>query len=241
MKNIACDLHIHSIASGHAFNTIDEIVRFSEKSDYSIIGISEHGPDMEGAPHSGYFEMLHRLPKIYGRIRVLYGCEANILDGTGKLDLEDSILTRLDYIMAGLHSRTSYKGTSTKEHTDAIVNAIRSDKVNIISHPVAPGFIPDVKAVVEAARGRNVFLEANKSVMLSAIRERNTAVLNTCNELFRLAERDGIGIIFGSDAHHISEMGLTFTEYELIVENYKINFDELVNFSLPRVWESLKK
>lgn len=241
MENIFCDLHIHSIASGHAFNTIDEIVRFSEKSDYRVIGISEHGPDMEGAPHSGYFEMLYRLPKAYGKLKVLYGCEANILDCAGKLDLDDSILAGLDYIIAGLHSKTSYKGNCTEEHTDAIVNAIRSGRVNIISHPVAPRFIPDVKAVVEAAKDHDVFLEANKNVMLSAIREQNIEVLTAYNELFHLAERDGVGIIFGSDAHHISEIKLTSIEYGMIVGNYNVNLNDLVNFSLASVWDNLKR
>lgn len=241
MKRIVCDLHIHSIASGHAFNTIDEIVQFSEKSDYKVIGISEHGPNMEGAPHRGYFEMLYRLPKAYGELKVLYGCEANILDRAGMLDLDDSILAKLDYIIAGLHSRTSYSGILTEEHTDAIVNAIQSDRVNIVSHPVTPRFIPDVRAVVEAASRHNVFLEANKNVMLSAIREQNAEVLFAYNELFRLAERDGVGIIFGSDAHHISEMGLNSTEYGVILDNYNINFGEVVNFSLPRLWKKLKR
>lgn len=43
MNNIKCDLHIHSIASGHAFNTIDECSSYAFLNQYSVIGISDHG------------------------------------------------------------------------------------------------------------------------------------------------------------------------------------------------------
>ena len=54
MALFKCDLHIHSIASGHAFNTIDECARYSHDNHYALIGISDHGPNMEGALHMGF-------------------------------------------------------------------------------------------------------------------------------------------------------------------------------------------
>ena len=47
------DLHIHSIASGHALNTVDEISAYAEKCGMTHIAITDHGPAMEGAPHGG--------------------------------------------------------------------------------------------------------------------------------------------------------------------------------------------
>ena len=136
-----CDLHIHSISSSHAFNTIDEIIKFSEEHNYTVIGISDHGPDMERAPHIGYFEMLYRLPYRSGNMNVLYGCESNILDTKGNIDIPDRLIGKMDYIIAGLHKRTHYAGNSIDNNTKAIVSVIRSGKADIISHPISLGFL----------------------------------------------------------------------------------------------------
>ena len=38
------DLHIHTVASGHAHNTILEYLTMAKKLEMSVIGISDHGP-----------------------------------------------------------------------------------------------------------------------------------------------------------------------------------------------------
>lgn len=42
--NLEMDLHIHTIASGHAFSTLNEIVSYSEAKGMKTVGISDHGP-----------------------------------------------------------------------------------------------------------------------------------------------------------------------------------------------------
>lgn len=231
MKSIRVDLHLHSMASGHAFNTIDEIVAHAKKHEYDLIGISDHGPQMEGAPHCGYFEMLYRLPKQVGDLRVLYGCEANIINDSGVIDLPPKLLGDFDFVIAGLHKRTPYKGVTAADHTRAIVSAIASGWCDIISHPVSLNFATDVGEIVQAAAAEDAMLEANKSVMLNALCGSAQWVIDATRTLFSEARAAGVAIIFGSDAHHISEMDISDTELLLMERVYGLDFAELVNGS----------
>jgi len=81
------DLHIHSIASGHAFNTIFELASYANNVGVSTIAITDHGPSMTGAPNLGYFEALRRIPKRINGVNVMVGCEANLIDLNGNIDI----------------------------------------------------------------------------------------------------------------------------------------------------------
>ena len=229
MNNIKCDLHIHSIASGHAFNTIDECSSYAFLNQYSVIGLSDHGPSMEGAPHLGYFEMLYRLPKDNNGIRMLYGCEANILDEEGTLDISNDILKTLDYTMAGLHKRTPYMGTSKEKNTKAIINAIKQGMVDIITHPVSWNFPIDIYSIIDVASEYNVLLEANKTILLEALYRKKENTIVDYKKILMEAESAGVHIIWGSDAHHVSEMLLSDQEFQYLSSVYEFDFSKVIN------------
>ncbi len=223
------DLHIHSLASGHAFNTIDEITAFAAQNGYKLIGISDHGPNMERAPHSGYFEMLYRLPNKVNGMTVLYGCEANILDVSGRLDLNDDLIMSLDYVIAGLHKRTSYSGCSQSENTDAIVSLINSGRADIVSHPISLSFPGDPEKILQAALKNHVILECNKSVLREAVARHKDDIIKLNSVLFEGARDMGVKILLGSDAHHISEMAVSDDEDMMLKEYYHISLSDMLN------------
>ena len=43
------DIHTHTIASGHAYNTIYEMAQSASRKGLALLGISDHGPAMEGS------------------------------------------------------------------------------------------------------------------------------------------------------------------------------------------------
>ena len=45
------DMHNHTIASGHAYSTIQEIAAEANKKGLKYVGITDHGPKMPGGPH----------------------------------------------------------------------------------------------------------------------------------------------------------------------------------------------
>ena len=236
---INCDIHIHTIASGHAFNTIDECTNFAHSMGYALIGIAEHGSDMEGAPHLGYFDMLYRLPKSKGKMKIIYGCEANIINTAGQTDIPAEIGARLDYVMAGIHARTSYADNNIVSNTKAIVNAIARGGISVITHPVSWRFAIDVREVVNAAAQYSVILEVNKTVMLEAIRHADNALVKNYRELIEFADKEDVGIIFGSDAHHNSEMGLSETDEKILKNEYGFKISTALNNSVDTLLEKI--
>ena len=42
------DTHCHTIASGHAYSTLSELVQAASKKGLELIAITEHGPSMPG-------------------------------------------------------------------------------------------------------------------------------------------------------------------------------------------------
>jgi putative hydrolase len=102
MKIIA-DMHTHSIASGHAYSTINELAAAASAKGLLAMAITDHGPALPGGPHAYHFGAMRFIPREIGGVRILLGCEANIIDINGRIDLSADYLNRLDFVMAGLH------------------------------------------------------------------------------------------------------------------------------------------
>ena len=49
------DVHTHTIASGHAYSTVREMIEMGAKRGLELVGMSEHGPRMEGSCPEIYF------------------------------------------------------------------------------------------------------------------------------------------------------------------------------------------
>ena len=63
MKNVL-DVHTHTIASGHAYNTIMEMAKAASEKGMELIGITEHEPAMPGTCHEFYFLNLKVLIRV---------------------------------------------------------------------------------------------------------------------------------------------------------------------------------
>lgn len=215
------DLHIHTLMSGHAFSTFDECVSTAEKKGLSLIAITDHGPAMEHSVHDGYFEMALRLPKYINGVNVLFGCETNILDCQGDIDLSENILFGLDIVLAGLHKRTSFFSRGEADNTNAIINAMKKhSEINIITHPYRIDFPTSVRDIVQAAVEYNVILEINASVFINSFS--NKTKFDSALEIDKTAEMVsylnslGIGYVINSDAHCSHEIGINDKLYTLM-------------------------
>ena len=47
--NIVLDTHTHTLASGHAYNTMTEIIDAAVQKGLKLLAITEHAPAMPGA------------------------------------------------------------------------------------------------------------------------------------------------------------------------------------------------
>jgi putative hydrolase len=206
------ELHSHTIASGHAFGSLEEMTRMAARLGLAILAVTEHGPAMTGAPTPGFFEMTVRLPPVIHGVRVMVGCEANILDRYGRVDLDDRFSGLQPFMLAGLHGRTPYPGDAPRRaNTDAIVGALGNPSVHGISHPIRPQFPVEPGPVAQAACAYGKLLEVNLSVFASLRHQdpemvRGHPFVSGTAEMVSHLLHGGGHFMLNTDAHHMSEL-----------------------------------
>lgn len=198
------DLHTHTLASGHAFNTIMEMAKAASEKGIQILGITEHGPNIPGTCHPIYFRNLHVVPReLYG-VRLVLGAELNILDTKGTLDLDEWYYeNRLDIRIAGIHS-LCWTGGTREENTQGMINAIRNKWVNIISHPGDGAAELIYEPIVLAAKESHTLLEINNASFKPA--RHLDASHDNYAEILRLCKKYEVPVILGSDAHFVNDI-----------------------------------
>ncbi|MDD4782401.1 MAG: phosphatase [Syntrophaceticus sp.] len=200
---LEADLHTHTIASGHAYSTVKELVDAAQEKGLQMIGITDHGPRMAGAPGLDHFWNTHVWPRQVNGVQILRGVEANILDTEGSLDVPDEILERLDIVLAGFHGGTGYIGSTVEENTKAMVAVLQKPLVHIITHPGNPQYPIDYERVVLAAQEYGKALEINNSTFMG-IRPQS---YEPCLKIATLAREYGVSVAVNSDAHICYQVG----------------------------------
>ena len=195
---IALDVHTHTVASGHAFSSLQEMVHAAAEKGLEILGITEHAPGIPGSCAPIYFRNLHVVPrKMYG-VELMLGAELNILDYDGTVDLTEEYWKMLDLRIAGIHS-LCYTPGSIVQNTSAMLGAIHHPYVQIISHPGDGTAKLNFEPIVLAAKEHHTLLEINNS-SLRPCRKKMDARDNNL-EILRLCKRYEVPVILGSDAH----------------------------------------
>lgn len=193
------DVHTHTLASGHAYSTIQEMAATACEKGLQILGITEHAPGIPGTCNPIYFRNLHVVPRLMNGVRLLLGAELNILDHHGTLDLDDYYYSHcLDLRIAGIHE-LCWQGGSPQQNTEGMIAAIENPWVQIISHPGDGTADLLFEPIVLAARDAHTLLEINSS-SLNPMRHKAKAAPNNL-EILRLCKRYDVPIILGSDAH----------------------------------------
>ena len=108
------DLHTHTIMSGHAYNTMQEMIRSASEKGVRLLGITEHAPRIPGACHPFYFINFRVVPREQFGVKLMLGCELNIIDYKGNVDLEPRYLAGLDYAVASIHEPCYDSGTTAQ-------------------------------------------------------------------------------------------------------------------------------
>lgn len=198
MKKILLDVHTHTIASGHAYSTLQEMVQAAADKGLEVFGITEHGPRIPGSCPLVYFRNMFVVPRQMCGIRLLMGCEVDILDTQGTLDLDDEYLDRLDIAIAGIH-RHCWEGGTKEENTEGVIKAIQNPKIHIISHPGDGTAELDFESLVLAAKEAHTLLEINNHSL--APQRKKTVARDNNLEILRLCKKHDVPVILGSDAH----------------------------------------
>lgn len=229
------DLHTHTLASGHAYSTIDAMIQAAEKAGIKILGITEHAPMMPGTCTSLYFNNLGVLPRERDSLLALFGVELNILNRDGTVDLPEETLSNMDLCIASLHSPCCKPGTK-EDNTRAYLNAMKNPYVNIIGHPDDSYYPVDYRALVEGAKEHHVLLEVNNGSLTPGGFRRN--VVENNHIMLELCKEYRVPVILDSDAHVDIAIGNHKYALEVIRD---VDFPEelIVNADVDRVKEYL--
>lgn len=226
------DLHSHTVASDHAYSTIHEYVMQASKIGIAMFATTDHGPDVNDAPHPWHFGNLRVIPHIVDDIAILRGVECNIR-ANGDIDLEDYILDRLDIVLAGFHP--SLDPLSLEENTEILKKVICNGKVDILTHIGNPQYPVNFEEVLLCAKEHNVAIELNAS---SGVNTRRGSHDN-CVTVAKLAKKIGNTISIGSDAHVCYYLG-KFKEVENVIEEAGLGYDQILNTSPAKVLDFLE-
>ncbi|MGQ0715336.1 MAG: DNA polymerase/3'-5' exonuclease PolX [Gemmatimonadaceae bacterium] len=200
-------LHCHSqYSDGKA--TIAEMAAAAKARGWSYIGISDHS---ESAFYAGgvsrdaliaQHEEIDRVNETLEGIKVLKGIEADIL-ADGRVDYDDEILERFDFVIGSVHSRF---GMDRAAMTERVLRALDNPHLTILGHPTGrllltrEPYAIDMEAVLDKAAELGVVLELN------ADPHRLDIDWQQCHA----AKERGVIVAIGPDAH--STRGLDYTE-----------------------------
>jgi len=209
--DIRGDLHLHTEWSdGKA--SVEEMSSRARELGFEYIAVCDHSKSL-GIANGLDEERLGRqtaeidaFNETLEGFRVLKGVECDI-KADGSLDLPDSTLAELDFVVASVHS--GFRATE-EQMTERIISAIHSNHVSSIGHATGRliqrrmPYAVNLERVFDAAASQGVMIEIN------AFPDRLD--LNDVNS--RAAMEQGVTMSIGTDAHatgHLDfmEMGVS--------------------------------
>jgi len=199
------DLHLHSKWSDGA-HTIRQMAEEAKKRGYKYIAITDHSQSLKfagGLTEERLREQIEEIRKVNQELddfTVLTGIEVDI-KSDGSLDFSDEILSKLDIVIAAIHS--GFKQES-KIITERLIGAMQNRFVGIIAHPTGrligyrESYQVDIDKIMDMAARTGTILEIN------AYPER----LDLNDVYCRMAKDKGVQLAIETDAHSID--GLEF-------------------------------
>ncbi len=202
-SDIKGDLHVHSRWSDGS-HSIEELVTAAREMGYSYIAVTDHSKGLGIAGGLSAEALLRQKREIDALnrklrgFRVFSGVEVDIRSDC-TLDLPDEVLSRLDFVIASIHSGFRQ---SAAQITKRLLSAMKNPCVRVIAHPTGriigerDAYEIDVKEFLRTAKETATVLEINAYPMR----------LDMPDRLAREAKRLGIAMAVSTDAHLTSQL-----------------------------------
>lgn len=199
-SNLKGVIHVHSNYSD-GVHSISELAIACQTMGYSYLVICDHSKSAtyaRGLNESRINEQVAEIDKLnqdFKNFRILKSIECDILTD-GKLDYDDSILSKFDLVIASIHSKFNM---NKAEATNRLLRAIENPFTTIIGHPTGrlllarEGYPVDMEALLNAAADQQVAIELNA----------NPHRLDLDWRYLLQAKEKGVKISINPDAHRI--------------------------------------
>lgn len=238
LKNIKGDLHLHTQWS-EGSSTIEEMAHAGLSNGYSYIAITDHtyglgiANGMDEMTILKQADLIKKVNKKLKRIKIFSGVEVNI-KADGSLDIADEILSKLDIVIASVHSSFHQ---SEEKMTERIIKAINNPNVKIIGHPSGrilkkrPSYDVEWEIIFKEAAKNNIALEIN------SLPDR----LDLKDTLVHEAKKHEIKFAINTDSHDMAY--LTQIKYGVAVarRGWLEKHDIINTYSLENLISWLKK
>jgi len=226
--DIKCDVHTHTLYSRHAYSTLEENVAAACARKLTLLGSTDHFSSMlfsdpESLKNYQFFTNQGKWPRVWKKVCLLRGCEADIVDLEGHLfgegllidrstvgdvldppiELGKYITGRLDYVIASIHGTSHTIGAGILQTTQMYIKALEHREVLFLGHPGRAGVAFDTDEVLKAAKEMHKMIEINEHSFDSEgdVYQKCRSIAVRCAEL-------GTQIIVSSDAHISCDIGI---------------------------------
>ena len=196
------DLHVHTRATD-GNDSLADMVNAARAAGLSYIAITDHSKHLgivHGLDAGRLARQCDEIDALNARLRgftVLKGVEVDIL-ADGSLALPDSVLARLDVVIAAVHSHFDL---SEAKQTVRVLRALEHPHVTMLAHPSGrllgerePCAL-DFERLLAAARARSCFLELNGQPQR----------LDLDDVRVKAAIEHGVLLSLASDAHSVEQ------------------------------------
>ncbi len=168
LKDLRGDLHAHTTWSDGT-TSIAEMAEAAKTRGLSYLAITDHSRRLtmaHGLDPKKLARQIGEIERLNAKLKnvtVLAGIEVDILDD-GTLDLPDSILSRLDIVVASIHSKFDLPQA---KQTERLIRAMDNPLLSVIGHPTGrligerEPYDIDMERVIAAAAERGCHLEIN--------------------------------------------------------------------------------
>jgi DNA polymerase (family 10) len=234
LEDIRGDLHVHTKASDGK-SSLREMVEAARARGYQYVAVTDHtkhatvARGLDEKRLAKQIDEIEKLSEDFDDIRILKSSEVDIL-ADGKLDLSDSMLQRLDFVVAAVHYKFEL---NAREQTERMLRAMDNKYLSILAHPTGrllgerPAYPLDIERVIEGAKERGVALELNA----------HPARLDLDEVHCKLAKDMGVKLVISTDAH--STFGLDTMRFGIgQARRAWLERKDVLN---TRPWAALKK
>ena len=236
-SQIRGDLHLHTKWSDGA-HTIKQMAEAAKKRGYKYIAITDHSQSLKfagGLTEERFKEQVEIIQKLNQELKdftILSGIEVDI-KSDGSLDFSDEILSKLDVVIAAIHS--GFKQES-KVITERIIKAMQNKLVSIIAHPTGrligyrESYQVDINKMMDIAAETRTILEIN------ACPER----LDLNDVYCRMAKDRGVQLAIETDAHSIDGLEFMNLGVDVARRGWLEEKDIINTLSLDKLLKRLK-
>lgn len=239
-KDIKGVFHVHSKWSRDASSKIIDIVGACQKMGLKYVNISDHVGTLRIAGSMKEKDLLRQLKeigkinkKLGGKFKVLSGAEVNI-QKDGSLDIKDEVLSKLDVVIAAVHSHFKM---GKREMTERIIHAMKNKNVDIIAHPTGriiqerEPYQVDLEKIFRAAKTFATCLEINAFPDRLDLRDID----------IKKAKEYGVKLAIGLDAHNINQLHYLDLGVIMARRGWAEKKDIINTYSIDKILKFFKK